>query len=436
MEKYIKANNVLRHYKKVVSLQTKYLRPYYTMTKFNSRHTLAAVLLLVATQTWAQIDADNCYFQIVPATVDVNSADYDGSYGYKSTVRLINPADRYVTAYQFDLLVPAGLEVKAITLNKSRYPYSETLGEKTYYHQLAQGRIHDMPDGSTVWRVVCYSIEDPSTRHNRLDNTTADLLDVYCKAASPGVYPLSIRQFPTLDNSTVEVNACDEAGNMEYLKADDTSGVLVVRDGQTQACHTLQMAGDWATLCLPMNVTSVETGGGNEVKFYTVEYDADSGSLLATSAARGGVLLPANTPVLAFAQGGGTFTLRGVPVELQNQPVMGALTGVYQSSTIAQAPDGQGNYVLQKHGGVLAFYRVGQTSVSLQPLRAYVHTSEVSPQYSALQVRISDTETSISDLDSESDMPTTIYSVEGVRVTKTMPNHIYIVNGKKHVTTP
>ena len=44
MEKYIKASKVLRHYKKVVSLQTKYLRPYYTMTKFNSRHTLAAFL--------------------------------------------------------------------------------------------------------------------------------------------------------------------------------------------------------------------------------------------------------------------------------------------------------------------------------------------------------------------------------------------------------
>lgn len=43
-------------------------------------------MLFGAFQTLAQIDEDNCYFQIEPVAVDVNSADYDVNYGYRSTI--------------------------------------------------------------------------------------------------------------------------------------------------------------------------------------------------------------------------------------------------------------------------------------------------------------------------------------------------------------
>lgn len=385
----------------------------------------------------AQISTSNCYFEIDPVTVDVNATSKSGN------IKIINPSDRYVIAYQFDLIVPSGLVVQRIAMIGSRYPtyvdyeYNEEKDEDIpvtkKYHTLKSEKLKVLDDGSQLWRVLCKSEEDPATGNNRLSNIQEDVLRVTYGVSTPGVYTPAIRKESSVGNSTVEINACDQDGKVEYLKASSTSSVVNVMNGNVQGAYTYTMGIDWGTLCLPMDVTEVETVSGNGVKFYTLDYE--DGELKATSAQNGDVLIPANKPVLAYAEGGGEYILKGTPVKVSDNLTNGVLTATYKTLRVNAAEKPAANFVLQKHDENIGFYTIGSTTATLGPCRGYVHLEDASAVSGvALSKELlidGGLEDVIASLATDQKGSGAMYTIDGRAVAGARAKGVYITNGKK-----
>ena len=184
-----------------------------------------------------------------------------------------------------------------------------------------------------------------------------------------------------------------------------------------------------ATLVLPYEAVIP-----NDVKVYTLTYT--SGDKATANEVTG--TLPANTPVLVNAeQGSYEFAVNSTTDESIAQPTYGALTGVYQLTTVPT-----GSYVLQNHGGVVAFYKVNELAPQqVNPYRAYLTAQSTE---SHIDIDFGETTNIISttDFTDSTDSNSAWYDLQGRKV-NAQPNSqfsilnsqlkkgLYIVNGKK-----
>lgn len=379
----------------------------------------------------AQITTSNCYFEIDPVTVDMNAEETEG------IIRIINPQDRFITAFQFDMIVPKGLSIVETYIIDDRFPTHTVRvgGQKINmpYHDLNANKLKDLEDGSQLWRVICKSEEDPASGNHIIDNSTTEVIGMILESSEPGVYTLSIRKEGSVENSTVEINAYDQDGKVEYLKASSTSSVVNVTNGNAQGAYTYTMGIDWGTLCLPMDVTEVETVSGNGVKFYNLDYE--DGELKATSAQNGDVLIPANKPVLAYAEGGGEYILKGTPVKVSDNLTNGVLTATYKTLRVNAAEKPAANFVLQKHDENIGFYTIGSNTATLGPCRGYVHLEDASAVSGvALSKELlidGGLEDVIASLEAGQKGSGVMYTIDGRAVAGARAKGIYITNGKK-----
>jgi len=124
---------------------------------------------------------------------------------------------------------------------------------------------------------------------------------------------------------------------------------VIVHLGYARAVMAVGADSQYSTFCAPFAVT-LPTG----VQAYTLDATTAGGLLLLSKV---NFFLPANTPVVLFAEGGLEQTeFYGMPVE--GTPATGLLTGVYEETA---APSD--SYVLQSAGGKTGFYRAGGAKV-------------------------------------------------------------------------
>lgn len=168
------------------------------------------------------------------------------------------------------------------------------------------------------------------------------------------------------------------------------------------------------------------------VTAYTLTYtsgDAASATQISTG------VLPANTPVLLNAETESNpyvFTSTGtVPNAAPADLAYGALTGVYQLTSVPTD-----SYVLQNHGGVVAFYKVDPSNPQqVNPYRAYLSAQSTEGR---IDIDFGETTDIISttDFTDSTDSNSAWYDLQGRLVAngqKPKAKGLYIVNGKKHI---
>lgn len=185
--------------------------------------------------------------------------------------------------------------------------------------------------------------------------------------------------------------------------------------GNASASMAVNAAAKYGTFCAPFAVT-VPSG----VEASTATLNGNGSTIDLTSV---GATIPANTPVILYAENGlAATTLYGAAVA--GTPTEGNLTGVY-TATMAQ----DGWYVLQNNDNKVGFYRVhsGSAHPTVGANRCYLTTSG-----NEARAFFFDEETAISAIEALTTGTAEIYSLDGTKTSSLRKgvNIIRLTNGK------
>ncbi len=203
-----------------------------------------------------------------------------------------------------------------------------------------------------------------------------------------------------------------------YITIDITSvlgpaGDVEVHLGYARATMAVNAEAQYGTFCAPY---AVEVPAS--VQAFTVPSVADNNVLDLTEVVG---TIPANTPVVLFAEAG-LETVESFGVAEAGTPTVGLLTGVYEDT-----PAPVGSYVLQNQGGKVGFYHVEGTQPTVGANRCYLTTS------SGIKAFFFDEDdaTPIKAIDNaQQSAEGAIYNLSGQRMSK-MQKGLNIINGKK-----
>ncbi len=217
----------------------------------------------------------------------------------------------------------------------------------------------------------------------------------------------------------------------KYLqkKTGNTRNDMQVAEDVTTSYNLTVTAAGAATLVLPYT-TTIPSGA----KCYTLSYT--SGNDITATEITG--TLPAHTPVLVIADANTyTFTKTTAVTPSSNDNL---LMGLYTTLTVPQTTGDHTNYVLQKQGGNVGFYKIGESGKSLAANRTYMSVKYVAGSSSApafFNIGFGGI-TGISDIEMKQnvmeDENAPIYNLNGVRMnSQNLPKGIYVKNGRKFV---
>lgn len=339
---------------------------------------------------------------------------------YNFTVSLEGSETIY-TAFEIDLTLPEGLgvattnkgdlRVSMVKTSLSPYPYGteeeenedgEMVEVKTYTHQLSKAMINQ-----NTLKVIVMSLQN-----EQFTKTSGDLFKVYVQASpylKPGDAEIGVSaKLVTID----EVKHIPAAYTSTSVKATNTSTLtLKVSDSSK-----------FGTCILPFDY-ELPTDGS--LKAYTCD-NCTSEEMLLTSVQNN--RMEAYTPYILYAPNGYTATISGT-VDATKYPEEGYVKQGYLVGTVVKKElTEQTSYIMQNQGSGAKFYHVGATPFVLNEGKCY---AELSSGASARSLIMSDDATGIESTISTGSEPTIIYNLNGQRVTKMLPNRIYIVDGKK-----
>lgn len=183
----------------------------------------------------------------------------------------------------------------------------------------------------------------------------------------------------------------------------------------TTTINTTAKAG---TLCLPFAAT-IPVG----VEAWTLNYTAGKEAVKATEVT---TTIPANTPVLLNGNGSADFTGSSVDIDADATNVSGALTGVFNATTVPE-----NSYVLQNGTNGIGFYKVKSDNIVANPFRAYLTADGLgAPSLRIIFPEDGDV-TGISEIEKMKNAENvTIFDLQGRKVAQPQKG-LYIVNGKK-----
>lgn len=337
---------------------------------------------------------------------------------YNFTVSLEGSETIY-TAFEIDLTLPEGLgvattnkgDLRVSMVKPSLYPYDieeeenedgEIEEVKTYTHQLSKAMINQ-----NTLKVIVMSMQN-----EQFTKTSGNLFKVYVQASSylkPGDAEIGVSaKLVTID----EVKHIPAAYTSTSVKATNTSTLtLKVSDSSK-----------FGTCILPFDY---ELPADGSLKAYTCD-NCTSEEMLLTSVQNN--KMEAYTPYILYAPNGYTATISGT-VDATKYPEEGYVKQGYLVGTVVKKElTEQTSYIMQNQGSGAMFYHVGATPFVLNEGKCY---AELSSGASARSLIMSDDATGIESTISTGSEPTTIYNLNGQRVTKMLPNRIYIVDGKK-----
>lgn len=222
---------------------------------------------------------------------------------------------------------------------------------------------------------------------------------------------------PFLTGVTLDLNGrfISEDHVVVYISIDLTEYMVYVHLGYARATMAVNATAKYGTFCAPF---AVEIPTPTSVTASKVTDVGANGLLTLTDLS---TTIPANTPVVLFAESG-LETVEFFGVAEEGNPTAGLLTGVYE-----ETPAPVGSYVLQNLDDKVAFYQVSaEDPITVPANRCYL----TAPAGSVKALAFPDgTLTSISEIQA-ADEKAVIYDLSGRRVSKATKG-IYIINGKK-----
>lgn len=324
-------------------------------------------------------------------------------------------AEERFVAFQMDIVLPEGLEIEYTKAGKPRitmvkpgvypsYTDYDDEGEEidVYTHSLNISEVGD------AVRVIVYS-SDPGEELRYFTKKSGDLIRVYVRPTAylkPGDVEVTLRD--------VSFSKIDATGNT--TKEVSLTGITAA------ATSTLSLrvsaANQFGTAVLPFDVAEIPAG----LEVYSCHKTSGEYLLLERQSS-----IKAYTPYILYAANGFEGTLSGaVAASRYSETVTdGYLTGTVVAQEIG---GGEGHYVMQNKGDGPMFYKVADTSFSIQPGKCWL-TIPADLQGS-IAFRLDGT-TGIVPSTLNSQPSTLIYDLTGRRVSKIAERGIYIIDGRK-----
>ena len=314
------------------------------------------------------------------------------------TIALENGDYDDYTAFQFDLVLPAGLELvyyegePEIYLSEDDDVYTARRDDHTIAYKVHPGFV----------RITCYS----ST--NKVIASEGNLVDIYVR---PTAY---------LKPGAVEIKLLDASISRTNATGNTTKEMTL--DGLTaEAKSTLPVkvsaANKFSTAVFPFDVDAIPAG----LEVYSCNStNGESLVLTKQSSAK------AYTPYILYAPNGYSGTLSGTVDASKYSEVV---TNGYLSGTVvpAEVSGGEGHYVMQNKGNGPMFYKVTDTSFSIPAGKCWL-TLPANLQGSTL-FRLDGT-TGIGEVKGEDGKVKTVYDLQGRKV-EVPSKGLYIIDGKK-----
>ena len=322
--------------------------------------------------------------------------------------------ERFV-GYQMDIVLPEGLEIEYTKAGKPRitmvkpgvYPsYTDYDDEgeeiEVYTHSLNISEVGD------AVRVIVYSA-DPDEELRYFTKKSGDLIRVYVRPTAylkPGDVEVTLRD--------VSFSKIDATGNT--TKEVSLTGVTAA------ATSTLSLrvsaANQFGTAVLPFDVAEIPVG----LEVYSCNQTKGEYLVLSRQSS-----IKAYTPYILYAPNGFEGTLSG---EVDASKYSATVTDGYLTGTVVaqEIGGGEGHYVMQNKGDGPMFYKVADTSFSIQPGRCWLTLP--AEKQSSVAFRLDGT-TGIEESEIKNQKSGIIYDLTGRRVSKIADRGIYIIDGRK-----
>ena len=350
------------------------------------RNILKYILLLFA--VYANAQQERVFIQEL-------SVEPGGDVDY-ITVAFENAAYDDYTGFQFDLLLPPGLELAY----DEGYIDSDN-GAKGY---LCRKHNLDIAVRDEYVRFICYS-GDNSTFSKKSGN----LIDI-------GVVPTAY-----LKPGDVEIklkNVKFARKTVEYgFKADELSLLGLTAESTSSITLSVSASNKYSTAVLPFDVAVIPTG----LKVYSCNSTDGENLVLSQQSS-----IKAYSPYILYAPNGFAATLSGtVDASKYRENVNdGFLSGTVVPTEIS---GGNGCYVMQNKGDGVMFYKVTDTAFSIPAGKCWLTLP--SELLGSAQFRFGGT-TGIDEITEQRAENESVYDLQGRKVDNPV-NGIYIIDGNK-----
>lgn len=314
------------------------------------------------------------------------------------TIALENGTQNDYTAYQFDLVLPAGLELAyydgepEIYKSTNNSVYTDRRDDHVVAYQVHSGFV----------RIICYS---PSKKTIATSGSLVNIFVTPSPYLKPGNLEVTLRD--------VSFSRTDATGNtvsemvLDGLSADATSTLPV----------KVSAANKYSTIVFPFDVETIPAG----LNVYSCNSTSSDNLVLTKQNSA-----KAYTPYILYAENGYNGILSG---NVDMNKYCERVTDGYLSGTVVPCDisGGSGDYVMQNKGNGPMFYKVTDTSFSIPAGKCWLTLP------TALQGSVSfriDGTTDIKELNGESINVKAIYDLQGIEVAAP-DKGIYIIGGKK-----
>ena len=321
------------------------------------------------------------------------------------TISLENGAQKDYTAYQFDLVLPAGLELAyyegepEIYKSTNNSVYTDRRDDHIVAYQVHPGFV----------RILCYSATKKTIA------TSGSLVDIYVTPSpylKPGDIEVTLRD--------VSFSRTDATGNtvsemkLDGLTADATSTLSVKVSANNK----------YSTAVFPFDVEALPNG----LVLYSCERTSGESLVLTRQNSA-----KAYTPYILYAENGYSGTLSG---EVDASKYSETVTAGYLTGTVvpAEISGGNGYYVMQNKGDGPMFYKVTDTSFSIPAGKCWLSLPAELQGSASLRL---DGTTGVEEVKgeptvdaSQSGKVKAVYDLQGREVLSPSKG-IYIIDGKK-----
>lgn len=318
------------------------------------------------------------------------------------TIALENGAHSDYTAFQFDVELPAGMEVAyyegeaEVYIAAENHVYPTRRNDHVVVYKVVDNKI----------KIRCYSATNKA-----FEKTSGALIDIY---VVPTAY---------IKPGNVEI----KLHNVLFAKKDESAGykaeTLTFNNVQTsdECSLTLNISSTnkFSTTVLPFDVPAIPDG----IEVYSC--NSANGENLVLEMQNS---IVAYTPYIIYAPNGFKATLNGTIAtdRYQENVTDGYLTGTVVAQEIA---GGNGYYVMQNKGEGAMFYKVNNTTFSIPAGKCWLKIPQ--EMQNCAMFRLSRNTTAIEDIEGEMNEEKVIYDLQGRKIKEITSTGIYIIDNNK-----
>lgn len=353
----------------------------------------------------------NCWEFISEAQVEAYNKYIAGETNINMTFAIANPGAETNDGWTFD---EGGRYLESNKAHGGKMVF-ETAGWWSYTTRSVRQTVTNIPNGYytlSTWRMAG-------------TNATCTLTGNDASATSVGTgdegddkwQQMSVITKVTDGNLQIVASSNSPAGvdhTTTWANFDDFSLSYL---GNASASMSVNAAAKYGTFCAPFAVT---VPSGVEASTATLN---ENGSTIDLTPV--GETIPANTPVILYAESGlSATTLYGAAVN--GTPTVGALTGVYTNT-----PAENGWYVLQNNDNKVGFYKVDteKATPTVGANRCYLTTGNSNARAFYLG---EEEETAVATIEALTTGTSEIYDINGIRTNRLQKgiNVVKLANGK------